>query len=696
MWTKGAVLALAAIGAFAADQSHDPGASAAVQSHSSAASAAVQSHSSAANAAVQARGSAASAAVQAIDDPTTIADTLVLYYVGHAIGRERYELATTPEGRVLTADFDYRDRGRRTHVTSTLRTAADFTPQRLEIARLTDTSATVETRVEVRGRDAAVLARGDSTRVTLPARAFVIAGTTPTTQHYALLRYWLAHGEPATVSVVPGGPINEVTIQRRGRDTLDLNGTAVVLDRFAVNGVVWGRESVWLDARGRLAAYTTAGGGGLTLESVRQELAPLYPKLIAIATRDRLADLAALSQRARPTATGSVALVGATLVDGTGRDAVRDATVIVADGRIVAAGPSASVTIPATARRVDVRGKTIVPGLWDMHGHVMQIEWAPTYLATGVTTVRDMGNEIDFVIPLREAIRSGRVIGPNLLLAGLVDGPGPDAFGAVTAGTPDEARAVARRYHDLGFEQLKLYTLLSPAVVGALTAEAHRLGMTVTGHVPAALSVTAAADSGMDHIAHMPIRGEPGSDSVARVIAHLVSRGTAIDPTASWGELLGHSTLEPVTSFQPGVVHLPPAIAQRIGGMGARGIDTATAHARLGRTLRMLGALHAAGVPLLAGTDEGVPGFSVAREIELYVAAGMTPMDALRAATAVSAKAMGLERETGTVEAGKRADLLILDANPLDAISNIRRMAFVMKGGALYAKADLWRAADFR
>jgi imidazolonepropionase-like amidohydrolase len=658
MWTKGAVLALAAIGAFATAPTHR--------------------------------------APHADDDPTTIADTLVLYYVGHAIGSERYELATTPEGRVLTADFDYRDRGRRTHVTSTLRTTADFSPQRLEISRLTDTSATVETRVDVRGREAAVFARGDSTRVTLPARAFVIAGTTPTTQHYALLRYWLAHGEPATVPVVPGGPVNDVMIQRRGRDTLDLNGTAVVLDRFAVNGVVWGRESVWLDARGRLAAYTTAGGGGLTLESVRQELAPLYPKLMAIATRDRLADLAALSQRARPTATGSVALVGGTLVDGSGRDAIRDATVVVADGRIVAAGPSASVTVPAAARRIDVRGKTIVPGLWDMHGHVMQIEWAPTYLATGVTTVRDMGNEIDFIIPLREAIRSGRAIGPTLLLAGLVDGPGPDAFGAVTAGTPEEARAVARRYHDLGFEQLKLYTLLSPAVVGALTAEAHRLGMTVTGHVPAALTVTAAADSGMDHIAHMPIRGEPGSDSVARVIAHLASRGTAIDPTASWGELLGHSTAEPVATFQPGVAHLPAAIAQRIGGMGARGIDTATAHARLGRTLRMLGALHAAGVPLLAGTDEGVPGFSVAREIELYVAAGMTPMDALRAATAVSAKAMGLERETGTVEPGKRADLLILDANPLDAISNIRRMAFVMKGGALYAKADLWRAADFR
>jgi imidazolonepropionase-like amidohydrolase len=581
-------------------------------------------------------------------------------------------------------------------VVATLRTARDFSPESLEVTRLTDSTNTVEARVTVRGREAAVLARGDSARVTLPSRAFAIFGTTPTTQHLALLRYWLAQGEPRTLAVVPGGPTNEARIERRGRDTLDVNGRRVVLDRFSVNGVVWGRETVWLDDAGRMAGYTTAGGGGLTLEAIRQELAPHYTRLLGIATKDRLEELAAITRSVRPVADGSVALLGATLVDATGRAAVVDAAVVVADGKIVAAGPRDAVTIPATARRVDVRGKTIVPGLWDMHGHVMQIEWGPMYLASGVTTVRDMGNEIDFVVPLREAIRAGRALGPNLFLAGLVDGPGPNAFGAVTAGTAEEARAVTRRYHELGFEQLKVYTLLTPAVVAALASEAHKLGMTVTGHVPSALSITAAVDSGMDHIAHMPIRGEPGSDSVRRIIEVLKARGTAIDPTASWGELLQHSTAEPVASFQPGVAHLPPALAQRIAVMGARGVDTATAHARLARTLRILGDLHAAGVPLLAGTDEGVPGFSVPRELELYVAAGMSPMEALRAATAVSAKAMGRERETGTVEAGRAADLLVLDANPLDDISNVRRVAFVMKGGTLYAKRDLWRAADLR
>jgi imidazolonepropionase-like amidohydrolase len=243
---------------------------------------------------------------------------------------------------------------------------------------------------------------------------------------------------------------------------------------------------------------------------------------------------------------------------------------------------------------------------------------------------------------------------------------------------------------------MKLYTLLAPDVVAAITSEAHRLGMTVTGHVPASLTVTSAVDSGMDHIAHLPIRGEAESDSVRRIIAALRAHHTVLDPTASWGELLGHSTAQPVASFQPGVAHLPPVLAQRIAAMGVRTIDTATAHARLARTLRVIRALHEAGVPVVAGTDEGVPGFSVQREIELYAAAGFTPMEALRAATAVSAEAMGLAKESGTIEPGKRADLLVLDRDPLTDLAALRSARFVMANGVLYRSSDLWRAAGFR
>jgi imidazolonepropionase-like amidohydrolase len=293
-------------------------------------------------------------------------------------------------------------------------------------------------------------------------------------------------------------------------------------------------------------------------------------------------------------------------------------------------------------------------------------------------------------------VHSGRGIGPHMLLAGLVDGGGPNAFGAINAATPDEGRAVVRRYHDLGFEQVKLYSLLKPDVVGAIAREAHRLGMTVTGHVPSALSLRSAVDSGMDHIAHQPVRGVAGSDSVAATIAFLRARGTVIDPTASWGELLQHSTAEPVASFQPAVDRLPPVLRQRIVRMGAANVDTATAHARLPNTLAILRRLHEAGVPIVAGTDEGVPGWSVHREVELYVQAGIPPMDALRMATAIPAKAMGLDGTVGTLRPGMRADLVVLDANPLDDIANLRTVQLVMSRGTLYRSAEVWRVAGFR
>jgi imidazolonepropionase-like amidohydrolase len=429
---------------------------------------------------------------------------------------------------------------------------------------------------------------------------------------------------------------------------------------------------------------------------VRLELDALLPELQARAAKDRMTDLTELSARVRPVASGSVALVGATVIDWTSAAPLVDATILVRNGRIVRVGKRGSVSIPPTARTVGVHGKTIIPGLWDMHGHLMQADWGPVYIAAGVTTARDMGNVLPFIIPFRETVHSGRALGPQMLLAGLIDGGGPNAFGAIMATTLEEGRAVVRRYHDLGFEQVKLYSLLKPDVVAAISREAHRLGMTVTGHVPAALTLRAAIDSGMDHIAHLPVRGIASSDSVAATIAFLKARGTVIDPTASWGELLQHSTAEPVANFQPMVDRLPPVLRQRIVRMGVASVDTATAHARLANSLGILRRLHEAGVPIVAGTDEGVPGWSVHREVELYVKAGIPPLDAIRMATVIPAKAMGLEGTVGTIRPGMRADLVVLDANPLDDIANLRKVRLVMSRGRLYRSAEVWKAAGFR
>src|SRR4029077_9933382 len=226
---------------------------------------------------------------------------------------------------------------------------------------------------------------------------------------------------------------------------------------------------------------------------------------------------------------------------GTGRPPIADGVVIVRDGRDAEVRPKSAMTIPGDVPSVPVAGKTIVPGLWDMHTHVTQVEWAPAYLGAGVTTVRDMGNEFEFLVPLRDAIASGRALGPRIAAGGLIDGGWPNAFGVYYAATPEEAKQAVGKYHDAGFQQIKIYSLVTPPIVEAICAEAHRLGMTVTGHVPNGMTIEQAAAAGMDHVAPLPIRGEAESDEVKKTIAFLRDHKTVIDPTQSWNELLGHA-----------------------------------------------------------------------------------------------------------------------------------------------------------
>jgi imidazolonepropionase-like amidohydrolase len=620
--------------------------------------------------------------------------TLRLHYVQKPIGYERYEIAREGDALQLTSDFDFTDRGGRVQLASTLRMKADYTPIHFTAKGKSYRFVNVDSEVTVDGGSARVRADGADVQVHLPPQFYTVDGYAPFSAQMLMLRYWNAHGRPHMLTTVPGLPANDVIVEARGRDTIHAGASTVTLAQYVVDGVVWGRETLWLDDRGSLAAAITRAGG-LSFEAVREDLEPALAEFVAIATRGRVADLEAITKATPPIRSGTYALSGATIVDATGRAPIADGVIVVRDGRIADVGPRASVTVPADVPVVQVPGKTIVPGLWDMHTHFTQVEWAPVYLGAGVTTVRDMGNEFEFVTAVREGIRSGRTVGPRMLLAGLIDGSGPNAFGVYYADTPAEAKTLIAKYHDAGFEQMKIYNLITPAMVEAICVEAHRLGMTVTGHVPNGMTIDQAVTAGMDHIAHLAIRGEAGTDDVNRTIALLKSRGTVIDPTQSWNELLGHALGTPITAFQPGFAKVPAPLRRVFSNAGSTG-DAAAARSRVERGLRIVKALHDAGVPVVAGTDEGVPGHSVHREIELYVEAGFTPMEALQAATIASARAMRLDRELGTIERGKRADLVVLDANPLESIRNIRSIRWTVSDGRIYDAAALWKSVRFQ
>jgi imidazolonepropionase-like amidohydrolase len=626
--------------------------------------------------------------------PAVDSGTVLVSLIERPVGRETYELKADGQGFAFSGELDLTERNGRLQVSSLLRTGADLTPLSFTAKGKSYRFVNVDTEVNVAGGVAEVKNLGVSTRTELPKQFFTATGYAPLAARAMLIRYWERHGKPPHLAVVPGSPTRDVRIEYRGEDSVRMSGNLVRLRRYSVDGIVWGRETVWLDESDRFAAIVSRIHI-LPIEGIREDLKAALPLLQAASIQDRMGDLESEMKATAPVADKSFALVGAKLIDGTGRTPIDDATIIVQDGRIAAAGPRSSTAVPSGMKVMNARGTTIVPGLWDMHAHAANIEWLPAYLGAGVTTIRDMGGEQAYLTALRDTVASGRGFGPRVLLAGLVDGDAPAAFGATVAATPEQGRAVVDRYHAAGFQQMKLYSLLQPEVVAAINARAHDVGMTVTGHVPTSLGTMRAVEAGMDHVAHLPINGDPGSPQNKELIALMVKRQTVVDPTLPWNELLGHAPDTAIESFEPGFAHANPALAMNYRSV-KNDTDLATAKKRLRDQEVMVKALFDAGVPIVAGTDGGLPGYSLLRSLELYVEAGLTPMQAIESATRVPAKAMGMEAEVGTIEAGKRADMIVLTADPLAAISNIRKLKWVIANGRALDPAPLWRTAGFR
>ena len=606
--------------------------------------------------------------------------TLGLFLLEHRVGEERYSTEARGDTNVLTSHFEYVDRGTKIALDTTLTyTSTNFTPLSFESHGRSYRYFSVDTSVPNAAR---------------AANTFTLDGMAPLSAQAVLVQYWLAHGKPPQMRLAPSGDAIRIREIPEAPDIHYLHNHPA--RRFIVEGVIWGQEVLLLDAVDFdvVAAGTTAGV--LDFEAATADVSPEHSATLAKTIRGLTLDAATSLPRVEPFRSSHYALTGGRLIDGTGAAPIERAVVIVNNNKIEAVGSADTVRIPKGLATIDVSGKSILPGLWDMHAHVGQAEWGPVYLAAGVTTARDMGGEFETVTTLRDSWRDGRLVGPRLLLAGLVDGPGPNAFGNVTASTPAEAQAVVRRYKNGGFQQMKVYSLLDKPTTKAVIDGAHASDMTVTGHIPNGLTLRDVVEMGFDNVAHLVVRGAPGSDELKDTIALLKAHGTVMDPTISWNELLGRSAETPVASFQPGIEHVAPPLRRLIESANGGNVTTEQAHERLTRSLEIIKALHDAGLPIVAGTDKGVPGVSVAREMELYVQAGLTPIDAIRAASAIPARVMGLDRDSGTIAAGLRADLIVVDGNPLANISDIRKVTHVCANGRLFETAPLWSAVGFR
>jgi imidazolonepropionase-like amidohydrolase len=637
--------------------------------------------------------------------------TYSIHLLLHAIGTEEYTVTQSspgkPDNQVLTTTSTTSDRGTTRTTSSILTMGPMFTP--ITLQRATGVAGTGENAplLEVKGAAITMREAGVARTVSKPAVAFVASGPMSAAMQMMMMRYWKRHGQPARLPVIrESDKALPLEIRPVGHDAFSVKGQMVRLTRYTVANLIFGREVLWMNDSGRLVALMTFAGG-LPQEEILDEYEPATSEIVRSGVRQQVLDLADLDHKVLPETTGIFAIVGARLIDGTGTPAIENATVIVRDGRIAALGASSSIKIPTGTRIIRAEGKSLLPGLWEMHTHYSGVEFGPALLAAGVTTARDCGGEFEFLTTVRKMIDQDHALGPHLLLAGLIDSGGPLAFGNIDVENPTEAASVVDFYADAKFEQIKVYTQLQPEILKAIAAEAHKRGMTVTGHVPAAMNAFEGIEDGMDQINHLqfviramnPDGGvgpvDLDSEQSKKLIALLKDRQIVVDPTNGWGEMAGHPKDIDPASFEPGINAAPFTLASKFRTMGVGPSEAAKFRERMETNRRVVHALFDAGVPIIPGSDTGLIGYGLDRELELYVQAGMTPMQAIQSATIVSARAMKLDKDSGSIEVGKRADLVLIKGNPDKNISDIRQVTSVVTNGRMYDSRKLAQSVGF-
>jgi imidazolonepropionase-like amidohydrolase len=462
--------------------------------------------------------------------------------------------------------------------------------------------------------------------------------------------------------------------------------------------------------------------------SIRQGYESLAPQLLTLQQAEDRSFFEGISKRFLHTPSGGGLVIANTaLFDAVSGKRIARATVWVQGKQIKAVYSDQAPAPPAGWQVVDGRGKTLLPGLWDMHTHMSDNVEAILHLAAGVTSVRDMGNGDDLLKRAAD-INSGRMIGPyEAVISGFIDGAGPYAAptGALINNLEEGLHHI-RRYDSLGFKQIKLYSSIKPEWVKPMADEAHKRGMRVCGHIPAYMTATQAIHAGYNEVTHMnmlvlnffgdridtrsrgrftiPAERAAGIDlngpAFEDFVQLLKKNNIVIDPTLCvFEKLFTARDGQPREMFRH-MLRAFPARMQRdlkAGGGGLPvppGMDD-TYRASFDAMLRMLKKLYDNGITIVAGTDD-IPGFTLHRELELYVKAGIPVTEVLRMATIVPATVAGHQEHSGSITAGKIADLVLYDGDPTKDIGDIRKAVLVIKNGVPYDVSALYAALSIR
>ncbi|HEV8355234.1 MAG TPA: amidohydrolase family protein [Gemmatimonadales bacterium] len=608
------------------------------------------------------------------------------------------------------ARFEFNDRGRGPKLDAWIALDAGGTPSAVTITGNDYLKAPVDERFIQSGGRGEWSSSAEKGSKALPGPAFYLPLNAPPGV-LAVLAGALLRAPGGRLALLPEG---EARIEPAGEETVRNGAESRHLTAWAITGLDLTPTYVWLDESTALFAAIT-GWTDVVREGSEAAVAALRAAQDSLARTRERETAARLAQRP----TGPVAFTGAVLFDAPAAKLVPNTTVLVEGNQIRAVGPDGRVTIPAGARRIDARGKTLLPGLWDMHAHMSDVD-GPLDIAAGVTSIRDLANDADQLAAMQRRWDAVQAIGPRVVKAGFIDGRGPfQGPGKALVSTLDEALRWVDWYADHGYEQIKLYSSLDTGFVRSIAERAHARGLRLSGHIPNHMTATLAVRAGYDEIQHTnmlflnflgdsidtrtPARFtavgrygaalDTGSDSVRAFLRFLEEHHTVVDPTLATFE--GMFTAEPGTMSEGDeriAARLPAQLRRglRGGGLPATPELRARYRAAYANMLRMVKALYDAGVPIVAGTDCNA-GFCLHRELELYSKAGIPNAEVLRIATFVAPQVMKHGDRFGAVAPGKLADLMLVDGDPVADIANLRRVSLVMRDGVLYDPAAVYR-----
>lgn len=613
---------------------------------------------------------------------------------GHRAGTE----TVTTSGNTRTIDFEYNDRGRgpKTHTVMTMDARSVTTSLK------TDGYDYFKVPVSETFANGAWSNGAEKGTATGKGEAIFASMYGPPEETAVLARAMLA-APKQRLALLPAG---EGSIRRVGELNVSAAGKTQHITCYEISGFGFTPAPVWLDDRNELFA-TPSSWSSVIVDGWDSVL----PRLLS--AQDKWRDEAVSSTAVRLThvpAGSGIIITNARLFDPVTMKTTPGMTILIRGNRIEAVG--ANVISPEQVEHIDAEGRTVIPGLWDMHTHNSPDD-GMLDIANGITSVRDLANDTDFLLDLRKKIERGDAIGPRIVMAGIIDGPGQYAGPTkVLVDNEEQARAAVDNYAKLGYEQIKIYSSVKPELVPVIARRAHEHGLRVSGHVPAFMRAEDAVRDGYDEIQHVnflflnfwpdiqdtrtPVRFTAVAERAAALdlqsppvqafLGTLREKRIVIDPTLSIFEGMFVSRKGTMSPGYAAIAdRLPPQVRRNFLGGGLPVPDGMDQRYRdsFRNLLAMVKALYDNHIPIVAGTD-AMAGFSLHRELELYVQAGIPPAEVLRIATLGAASVMKHDDILGSITPGKLADLDIIDGDPSTNISDVRKVVTVIKDGKVY------------